>query len=178
MGKSLKNGVTPDHVIASFGADALRLYEMFLGPLDQDRPWETQAINGIVRFLQRVWRAVVDEETGEPRVTDEPPTEELRRAAHRTIAAMRDDIESLHFNTAISTLMTLSHDIASGAEGAPREIAETVVLALAPFAPHMSEELWERLGHEESLVWAAYPEPDPALLVLDSVSVAVQVNGK
>jgi leucyl-tRNA synthetase len=178
MGKSLKNGVTPDEVIASFGADALRLYEMFLGPLDQDRPWETQAITGIVRFLQRVWRAVVDEETGELRVSDEPASDELRRATHRAIAATRDDIEGLRFNTAIAALMELSHDIASGAAGAPREIAEMVVLALAPFAPHMSEELWERLGHDESLVWAAYPEPDPALLVLDTVSVAVQVNGK
>jgi leucyl-tRNA synthetase len=178
MGKSLKNGVTPDDVIASYGADALRLYEMFLGPLDQDRPWETQAINGIVRFLQRVWRAVVDEDTGELRVTEEPPSDELRRATHRAVAAMRDDIEGLRFNTAISALMELSHDIASGAAGAPREVAEMVVLALAPFAPHMSEELWERLGHGESLVWADYPEPDPALLVSETVSVAVQVNGK
>jgi leucyl-tRNA synthetase len=178
MGKSLKNGVTPDDVIASYGADALRLYEMFLGPLDQDRPWETQAINGIVRFLQRIWRAVVDEESGELRVVEEPPSDELRRSTHRAIAAMRDDIEGLRFNTAIAALMELSHDIASGAEGAPREVAEMVVLALAPFAPHMSEELWERLGHPESLVWADYPEPDPALLVSETVSVAVQVNGK
>src|SRR3954468_17627396 len=178
MGKSLKNGVTPDDVIASYGADALRLYEMFLGPLDQDRPRETEAINGIVRFLQRVWRALVDEDSGELRVTEEPPSDELRRATHRAIAAMRDDIEGLRFNTAISALMELSHDIASGAEGAPREVAEMVVLALAPFAPHMSEELWERLGHGESLVWADYPEPDPALLVSETVSVAVQVNGK
>jgi leucyl-tRNA synthetase len=178
MGKSLKNGVTPDDVIASYGADALRLYEMFLGPLDQDRPWETQAINGIVRFLQRIWRAVVDEDSGELRVVEHPPSDELRRATHRAIAAMRDDIEGLRFNTAIAALMELSHDIASGAEGAPREVAEMVVLALAPFAPHMSEELWERLGHTESLVWADYPEADPALLVSDTVSVAVQVNGK
>ncbi|MEA2438658.1 MAG: leucyl-tRNA synthetase [Thermoleophilaceae bacterium] len=178
MGKSLKNGVTPDDVIASSGADALRLYEMFLGPLDQDRPWETQAITGIVRFLQRIWRAVVDEESGELRITEEPPSDELRRATHRAVAAMREDIESLRFNTAISALMELSHDIASGAEGAPREVAEMVVLALAPFAPHMSEELWERLGHGDSLVWEDYPQPDPALLVSDTVSVAVQVNGK
>ncbi|MEA2411742.1 MAG: leucyl-tRNA synthetase, partial [Thermoleophilaceae bacterium] len=178
MGKSLKNGVTPDDVFASYGADPLRLYEMFLGPLDQDRPWETQAIAGIQRFLQRVWRALVDEETGELRVVDEAASDELRRAVHRTVAGMRDDIEGLRFNTAIAKLMELSHDIASAEAGAPREVAEMVVLALAPFAPHMSEELWERLGHEESLVWAPYPEPDPALLVLDTVSVAVQVNGK
>jgi leucyl-tRNA synthetase len=178
MGKSLKNGVTPDDVIASYGADALRLYEMFLGPLDQDRPWETQAISGIVRFLQRVWRAVVDEETGEPRVSDEPASDELARAAHRTVAAMRDDIEGLRFNTAIAALMELSHGLASDDRGAPRDVAEMVVLALAPFAPHMCEELWERLGHSESLVHAPYPEPDPALLVSETSSLAVQVNGK
>jgi leucyl-tRNA synthetase len=179
MGKSLKNGVTPDDVIGSYGADALRLYEMFLGPLDQDRPWETEAITGIARFLQRVWRAVVDEETGRARVGDEPAPDELRRATHRTVAAVRDDIEGLRFNTAIAKLMELSHSLVpAGAAGAPREIAEMVVLALAPFAPHMSEEMWERLGHSESLVWEAYPEVDPALLVLDTSSVAVQVNGK
>jgi leucyl-tRNA synthetase len=178
MGKSLKNGVTPDEVIGSYGADALRLYEMFLGPFDQDRPWETQAISGIVRFLQRVWRAMIDEESGDARVTDEPAPDELRRAAHRTVAAMRDDIEGLRFNTAIAALMELSHDLATEEQGAPREVAEMVVLALAPFAPHMSEELWERLGHSESLVHAPYPEPDPALLVSETSSVAVQVNGK
>jgi leucyl-tRNA synthetase len=179
MGKSLKNGVTPDDVIGSYGADALRLYEMFLGPLDQDRPWETDAITGIARFLQRVWRAVVDEETGSARVTDDAAPDELRRATHRTVAAMRDDIEGLRFNTAIAKLMELSHSLVpDGAAGAPREIAEMVVLALAPFAPHMSEEMWERLGHSESLVWEAYPEVDPELLVLETSSVAVQVNGK
>jgi leucyl-tRNA synthetase len=178
MGKSLKNGVTPDDVIASYGADSLRLYEMFLGPLDQDRPWETEAIAGIQRFLQRVWRALVDVQTGELRVRDDAAPDELRRATHRTVDGMRADIESLRFNTAIAKLMELSHDIASAEAGAPREVAEMVVLALAPFAPHMCEELWERLGHGESLVWAPYPEPDPALLVLDTVSVAVQVNGK
>jgi leucyl-tRNA synthetase len=180
MGKSLKNGVTPDEVIASYGADALRLYEMFLGPLDQDRPWETEAITGIARFLQRVWRAVVDEETGSLRVVDEAAPDELRRATHRTVAGMRDDIEGLRFNTAIAKLMELSHSLSPGDDGAgaPREVAEMVVLALAPFAPHMSEELWERLGHSTSLVWEGYPEADPELLVMDTVSVAVQVNGK
>jgi leucyl-tRNA synthetase len=178
MGKSLKNGVTPDDVIASYGADALRLYEMFLGPLDQDRPWETEAITGIARFLQRVWRSIVDEESGHARVSDAAAPEELRRATHRTVAAMRDDIEGLRFNTAIAKLMELSHSLATEDAGAPREIAEMVVLALAPFAPHMSEEMWELLGHSESLVWADFPEADPALLVSETSSVAVQVNGK
>jgi leucyl-tRNA synthetase len=121
---------------------------------------------------------LVDEQNGELRVVDSEASDELRRAVHRTVAGMRDDIEGLRFNTAIAKLMELSHDIASADAGAPREVAEMVVLALAPFAPHMSEELWERLGHDESLVWAPYPEADAALLVLDSASVAVQVNGK
>jgi leucyl-tRNA synthetase len=178
MGKSLKNGVTPDEVIASYGADALRLYEMFLGPFDQDRPWETRAITGIVRFLQRLWRAVVDEQSGELRVSDDPAPEDLRRAAHRTVAAMRDDIEGLRFNTAIAALMELSHGLATDDRGAPREVAEMVVLALAPFAPHIAEEMWERLGHSESLVHEAYPQADPDLLVSETSPVAVQVNGK
>ena len=179
MGKSLKNGVTPDDVIAGYGADALRLYEMFLGPLDQDRPWDTEAISGIVRFLQRVWRSIVDEATGSLRVVDTPAPDSLRRAAHQAVAGMRDDIEGLRFNTAISKVMALSHSLSSDdGGGAPREVAEMVVLALAPFAPHFCEELWERLGHSESLTWAAYPEADEALLVDSTVSVAVQVRGK
>jgi leucyl-tRNA synthetase len=180
MGKSLKNGVTPDDVIASYGADALRLYEMFLGPLDQDRPWDTEAISGIVRFLQRVWRSLVDEQTGAVRVVDAPASDSLRREAHRAVAEMREDIEGLRFNTAISEVMALSHSLsAAGSEGGvPREIAEMVVLALAPFAPHFCEELWERLGHSSSLVWEAYPEAVPSLLVASTVSVAVQVRGK
>src|SRR4051812_46974413 len=179
MGKSLKNGVTPDEVIAAYGADALRLYEMFLGPLDQDRPWETEAITGIARFLQRVWRSLVDEETGALLVSESSAPDDLRRATHRTVAGMRDDIEGLRFNTAIAKVMELSHSLVpSGAAGVPREVAEMVTLALAPFAPHMAEELWERLGHTKSLVWEAYPEADPELLVMDTVSVAVQVNGK
>src|SRR3954463_2569246 len=132
MGKSLKNGVTPDEVIASYGADALRLYEMFLGPLDQDRPWETEAITGIARFLQRVWRSVVDEETGRERVSDSSAPEDLLRATHRTVAAMRDDIEGLRFNTAIAKVMELSHSLVpEGTAGVPREVAEMVTLALA-----------------------------------------------
>jgi leucyl-tRNA synthetase len=127
-----------------------------------------------------VWRSLVDEETGALRVSDSVPPDELRRATHRAVAEMREDIEGLRFNTAISEVMALSHSLSSAAAegGVPREVAEMVVLALAPFAPHFCEELWERLGHPESLVWEAYPEPDPALLVASTVSVAVQVRGK
>jgi leucyl-tRNA synthetase len=180
MGKSLKNSVTPDEMIQEYGADALRLYEMFLAPLDQDRPWETQGITGLSRFLQRVWRYVVDEETGAPRVTEEEPPLELQRTLHRWMADVRRDIERMHFNTAISSLMQLSNDLrdADTGDGPPRQAAEWLILGLAPFAPHMAEELWERLGHEDSIVYAPFPEPDPELTAVQTVSVAVQVNGK
>ncbi|HEX8054968.1 MAG TPA: leucine--tRNA ligase [Thermoleophilaceae bacterium] len=180
MGKSLKNGVSPDEIIDSYGADALRLYEMFLGPLDQNRPWETQGITGVARFLRRVWRMVVDPETGDVVVGEGAPPDATLRALHRTIATVRSGIDRLHFNTGIAALMELSNDLRDTyAEGAvPRQVAEWFVLALAPFAPHMCEELWERLGHTTSLVYATYPDPDPALLEREVVTIAVQVNGK
>ncbi|HEV2999408.1 MAG TPA: leucine--tRNA ligase [Solirubrobacteraceae bacterium] len=180
MGKSLKNSVTPDAIIEGYGADALRLYELFLAPLDQDRPWETQGIVGVSRFLQRVWRAVVDEDTGELRVSDDAPPRELERALHRTADSVRRDIDRLHFNTAISALMELVNELraAVGDGPTPRVVAEWLVAMLAPFAPHLGEELWERLGHAESVVYAPFPEPDPALVAAEQVSVAIQVNGK
>jgi leucyl-tRNA synthetase len=180
MGKSLKNGVAPDEIIDAYGADALRVYELFLAPLDQDRPWDTQGITGVARFLQRVWRYVVDEETGALRVSDAELDGELERALHRTVAAVRRDIERLHFNTAIAAMMELSKELrASGqADAPPRALAEWLVLILAPFAPHMCAELWERLGHTDSVVYARFPEPDERLLEVRRVNVAVQVNGK
>ncbi len=180
MGKSLKNGISPDVVISDYSADALRLYEMFLGPLDQDRPWDTHGIAGVMRFLQRVWRYAIDEETGKARVADEDPPLELRRTFHRTIAALRRDIERLHLNTAISSLMELGNELraAVGEEPPPRELAEGMVLALAPFAPHICEEIWARLGHTESIVYASYPEADPELVTVDQVEIGVQVDGK
>jgi leucyl-tRNA synthetase len=179
MGKSLKNSVAPDAVIDRYGTDTLRLYELFLAPLDQDRPWDTQAIVGTHRFLQRVWRTIVDEEGGALTVTARPPSPELERSLHRTADAVRRDIERLHFNTAISSLMELVTAIrADNGAGAPRAAADWLVRMLAPFAPHVAEELWERLGNSASVVHAAFPEPDPALVATQRVSVAVQINGK
>jgi leucyl-tRNA synthetase len=181
MGKSLKNSVTPDEMYARYGADTLRLYEMFTGPLEQSRPWDTKAVVGVYRLLQRVWRSIVDEQTGALRVRDEPAGEDTRRLLHRTIAGVTDGMQTMRFNTAIARITELTNAVTArwAAAGAvPREIAEPLVLLLAPLAPHIAEELWSRLGHPDSLAWAPYPRADPALLAAATVEVPVQVNGK
>jgi leucyl-tRNA synthetase len=181
MGKSLKNVVTPDDIYAEYGADTLRLYEMFMGPLDASRAWSTTDIVGVHRFLQRLWRNVVDEETGALRVDDEPADEETRRLLHRTIAAVRADMDDLSFNTAIARLFELNNrlnQVVAARGAAPSEVVEPLTLMVAPLAPHVGEELWERLGHTDSLVFEPFPEADPALLVDEQVEIAVQVNTK
>ncbi|HEX3816046.1 MAG TPA: leucine--tRNA ligase [Mycobacteriales bacterium] len=177
IGKSLKNVVTPDGIIADYGADTFRLYEMFTGPLDQSRPWDSKAISGMHRLLQRIWRNVIDEETGVVAVSDVDADEATRRQLHKTIASVRDGMLTLRFNTSIARITELSNHLTQ-LTAVPREIAEPLVLLLAPLAPHIAEELWARLGHPESLAWHAFPVADPALLVEDTVEIAVQVNGK
>lgn len=177
MGKSLKNMVTPDEICDAYGADTFRLYEMSMGPLDTSRPWETRAVVGSQRFLQRLWRSIVDEETGELRVVEDPADGETRRMLTRTIAAVRHDFENLKANTAIARLAELNnHLVRRGVT--TRDIAEPLVLMVAPLAPHVAEELWSRLGHEGSLARVAFPEADPALLREDTVTAVVQVAGK
>jgi leucyl-tRNA synthetase len=179
MGKSLKNVVTPDEMCAQYGADTFRVYEMSMGPLDVSRPWETRAVVGAQRFLQRAWRAVVDEGTGGIRVVDAPVDEETRRLLHRVIDGVRTDMDAMRFNTAIAKLIELTNRVTQvGGEGTPREVAEPLVLMVSPFAPHLAEELWQRLGHTGSLAYEAFPAADPALLVAESVTYPVQVNGK
>jgi leucyl-tRNA synthetase len=179
MGKSLKNSVSPDQTYEAYGADTLRIYELFTAPLDQSRPWETKAIVGSYRLLQRIWRTVVDERTGAHRLVDAPAPEETRRLLHRTIAAVRTGIETLRFNTAIARITELcNHLTATFPDGVPREVAEPQVLMLAPLAPHIAEELWRRMGHASSLAFQTFPEADPAYLVEDVVTIPVQVNGK
>jgi leucyl-tRNA synthetase len=179
MGKSLKNVVTPDEMCATFGADTFRLYEMSMGPLDVSRPWETRAVIGSQRFLQRVWRLIVDENTGDSRVIEGTLDPETERVLHRTIDGVRSDMEGLRFNTAIAKLIELTNRATSvTAAGTPRALAEPLVLMLAPFAPHIGEELWQKLGHTGTITYADYPLPDPALLVAESVTYPVQVNGK
>jgi leucyl-tRNA synthetase len=181
MGKSIKNSVTPDEMYEEYGADTLRLYEMATGPLDQSRPWDTTAVVGVFRLLQRIWRNLVDEDTGELRVREEPADDETRRLLHKTVAAVRDGMEKLRFNISIARITELNNHLTSvvAASGAPtRDVAEPLVLMLAPLAPHIAEELWAKLGHDESLAWEAFPEADAALLVEDTVEIPVQVNGK
>ncbi|WP_410815835.1 leucine--tRNA ligase [Micromonospora sp. 050-3] len=177
MGKSLKNVVTPDDMCAAYGADTFRVYEMSMGPLEVSRPWETRAVVGSYRFLQRVWRAVVDEQTGALRVTEDPADEATRRLLHKVIDGVRADMDDIRFNTAIAKLIELTNGL-TRLSSTPREVAEPLVLMVAPFAPHVAEELWRKLGHDTSLTYADFPTADPALLVADTVTYPVQVNGK
>jgi leucyl-tRNA synthetase len=178
MGKSLKNAVTPDDMFEEYGADTLRLYEMSMGPLEVSRPWDTRAVVGSYRFLQRVWRMVVDEESGLARVADVAPSPELNRLLHKTIDGVRSDFADLKFNTSVAKLIELTNAVTKAGGAAPRVVAEAVVLMLAPLAPHTAEELWSRLGHPETLAYEAFPVADPALLVDDTVTCVVQVGGK
>jgi leucyl-tRNA synthetase len=178
MGKSLKNVVTPDDMCEQYGADTFRLYEMSMGPLDASRPWETRAVVGSYRFLQRVWRLVVDEHTGSLRVSSDAPDSETLRLLHRTIDGVGGDYAGLRFNTAIAKLIELNNHLVAAGTPAPRSVVESLVLMMAPLVPHVAEELWSRLGHTESLTYEPFPTADPALLVADSVEYPVQVNGK
>jgi leucyl-tRNA synthetase len=177
MGKSLKNAVAPDEVCAEYGADTLRLYLMSMGPLDASRPWESKDVVGMLRFLQRVWRNLVDEDTGGLR-TDLPALDDTtERVLHRTIDGVRTDLEQLRFNTAIAKLIELNNHLTK-LGGCPREAADRLVLLLAPLAPHLAEELWHALGHTDTVTYQHFPVADPAFLVDDTVEVPVQVNGK
>ncbi|MBM3675087.1 MAG: leucine--tRNA ligase [Actinobacteria bacterium] len=181
MGKSLRNVVTPDEMYREYGADTLRLYEMSTGPLDASRPWSTRDIVGVHRFLQRLWRNLVDEGTGLARLTTEPADDETRRLLHRTIAGVRGDMADLGFNTAIAKLITLNNrltQVVADRGAAPDDVATALVLMVAPLAPHVAEELWERMGHATSLAHDAFPVADPAWLAVETVEVPVQENGK
>jgi len=177
MGKSKKNSIAPDEFVAEHGADTLRLYEMFMGPLDASKPWTTRDIVGVIRFLQRLWRNHVDPETGELLVTDDDPDDELRRLLHRTIRQVTEDMAHLRFNTAVARLFELNNALVP-LEHIPRVVSEALVRVLAPLAPHIAEELWERLGHEPSISAAAWPEYDEALARQQTVTLVVQVNGR
>ncbi|MFM7878709.1 MAG: class I tRNA ligase family protein, partial [Acidimicrobiaceae bacterium] len=181
MGKSLKNIVTPDEMYDEFGADTFRLYEMSTGPLDASRPWNTRDVVGMQRFLQRTWRNLVDEETNELHVSDEPAPVELRRALHRCIDGVRQDMENLRFNTAISKLIELNNALTvhvNAAGTTPREIAVPLTQMLSPLCPHIAEELWQKLGIQTPITYAAFPIADPKLLLSETIEIPVQINGK
>jgi leucyl-tRNA synthetase len=171
MSKSRGNVINPDQIVQQFGADSLRLYEMFMGPLEATKPWSTSSIQGVRRFLERVFHVCT--RTRDPA----PPAEELERTLHRTIRKVSEDIEALRFNTAISALMTLTHEL-YGFERPPARACEILVQLLHPFAPHVAEELWERMGHPPSIQRAPWPSFDPALCEDPEVEIPVQVNGK
>ena len=179
MGKSLKNAVAPDDVVRDFGADTLRVYEMSMGPLDTSRPWATKDVVGAHRFLQRLWRLVVSEASGEVSVVDASLTDDDLKALHRTIAGVRDDYEHLRDNTVAAKLIEyVNYLTKTYPSGAPRAAVEPLVQMVSPLAPHIAEELWSVLGHSETITFEPFPEFSEQWLVDDTVEVPVQINGK
>ncbi len=181
MSKSRGNVINPDDVVRGYGADALRPYEMFMGPLEQEKPWNMKGVDGVHRFLSRVWRVVTENNSSEPvinsSIQDIDPGREQLRVLHEAIKKISEDIEKMRFNTAISAMMIFIDSVMKW-EIKPKSIIEPFILLLNPFAPHISEELWHILGHENTLANEPWPEFDPELLKTDSISVVVQVNGK
>jgi leucyl-tRNA synthetase len=177
MGKSLKNIVTPDYMYENYGADTFRLYEMSMGPLDESRPWNTRNVIGGMRFLQRLWRNVVDENTGEVKVSDDPMDEKTLKLLNNTIADVTVEMENMRPNTAIAKLIVLNNHL-TGLKAVPRAAVEPLILMLSPIAPHICEELWNRLGHAESLAHEPWPKADERYVGQDTVTAVVQIKGK
>ncbi|MGL4465320.1 MAG: class I tRNA ligase family protein, partial [Planctomycetia bacterium] len=178
---SLKNGVNPEAIVEEYGADALRCFEMFMGPLEATKPWDPKGVEGLKRFLNRVWRLAVDdaaEQTAPSPIlsTREPNRDELR-VLHRTIRGVTDDLDHLRFNTAIAKMMEFVNFLTPLADR-PRAMVEPLVLLLAPFAPHVAEELWEILGRGPTLAYEPWPTFDEGLCAADAVEIVVQINSK
>jgi leucyl-tRNA synthetase len=176
MSKTRGNVINPDDVVREFGADAFRMYEMFMGPLDMVKPWNTQGLEGVYRFLGRVWRLYCDEE-GKLLLDDSEPSAALLKVLHQTIKKVGEDTETLAFNTAISQMMIFVNEV-TAQEKRPHKLLEPFILLLAPYAPHLAEELWEKLGHQQTLAYEPWPGFDAALLKENTVTVILQVNGK
>jgi leucyl-tRNA synthetase len=181
MSKSRGNVINPDKVVERYGADSLRLYEMFMGPLEATKPWSMHGVEGVSRFLHRVWRLIIDDRADEmkllPSVQDAAPNKETLRKLHQTIQKVTEDLDALRFNTAISAMMELSNHL-THEEVRPKSVLETFVLLLSPFAPHLAEELWRALGHSGTIAYEPWPTYDPALTKADEIELPVQVNGK
>jgi leucyl-tRNA synthetase len=185
MSKRWGNVIDPDDVIEEYGADAFRCYEMFMGPLEQMKPWSMRGVEGISRFLARVWRLIISEnQAGEwqlsPAVKDVDPTKAQLKILHATIKKVTEDIESLSFNTAIAQMMIFVNAFIprSGAEAIPISAIRTFLILLNPFAPHISSELWERLNSRDAITDQSWPEYDEQFLLEDEVEIVVQLNGK
>ncbi|MBN2983261.1 leucine--tRNA ligase [Cohnella algarum] len=178
MSKSRGNVINPDDIVKEYGADTLRMYEMFMGPLEATKPWNTNGVEGMFRFLGRVWRLFV-EDSGQlsAKIQDAPGDEAFRRIWHKTVKKLTEDFEALRFNTGISQLMIFVNE-AYKTETLPKQAMEHFVQLLSPLAPHIAEELWQKLGHDESIAYAPWPEYDPALTVDAEIEIVVQVNGK
>ncbi|MCO6558183.1 MAG: leucine--tRNA ligase [Bifidobacterium sp.] len=177
MGKSLKNIITPDDMYARYGADTFRLYEMSMGPLDESRPWNDRNVVGGMRFLQRLWRNVVDENTGEVTVSDVEPDAKTLKLLNNTIAAVTEEMEHMRPNTSIAKLIVLNNHL-TGLKAVPRAAVEPLILMLSPIAPHICEELWSKLGHAESLAHEPWPKADERYVGEESVTAVVQIKGK
>lgn len=181
MSKSRSNVINPDDVVKDYGADALRMYEMFMGPLEQVKPWQMKGVEGVYRFLGKVWRMITDERADDvvinSAVQDADATTDQLKALHKTIKAVTDDIDKLSFNTAISRMMEFVNAVGQN-DVRPKSVMEPFVLLLSPFAPHVAEELWSVLGHDKTLAYEPWPKCDESYLVEDEIEIPVQVNGK
>jgi leucyl-tRNA synthetase len=178
MSKSLKNVVNPDVIVGQYGADSFRMYEMFMGPLEAVKPWQTAGVEGVYRFLHRVWRLIVDQDGNiSAKITDAPLTKDANRTMHATIKKVTEDLENLDFNTGISQMMICLNAL-SKEKQLNRDAVEAFVLLLSPYAPHICEELWQRLGHGETIAYAPWPIHDEACLVVEEVEILIQVSGR
>jgi leucyl-tRNA synthetase len=181
MSKARGNVVNPDEIVAEYGADSLRLYEMFMGPLEATKPWTMTGVNGVRSFLDRVWRMIIDERAEQmalaASIVDRPPGDEALRVLHKTIRAVTADVEALSFNTAIARMMEFVNYFTKQTER-PKSVMKSFVLLLSPFAPHLAEELWRALGDSETLAYETWPKFDPELARDELIEIPIQINGK
>jgi leucyl-tRNA synthetase len=181
MSKARGNVINPDDVVNEYGADALRLYEMFMGPLEATKPWSMRGVEGVYRFLNRVWRLIIDDRHESVKlldaVRDVEPDKETQRILHETIKRVTNDLDTMSFNTAISAMMELTNHLTKEAVR-PKSVLRTFMLILSPFAPHLAEELWHALGGANTLAYEPWPSFDESLLKADTIEVPVQINGK